>query len=679
VYDQLKRHLTTVDPWWPPLKQAGWKPNDVSPLDKCSHRGFMGSINNAYDSAPAKTPEEQKWEVGFKTWFEKQDEPLWANHKVDGLSVAVEYQDGNLVMGLTRGDCFKGENVTHHLLLMRDVPTVIRSKADVVVRGEVVFTQSTWETYKKVYPDAKAARNMASGIMGRKEVGDSTYLRFFAHGLEVLANDRDPAPNTIEERFDWLKQNGFVTPQGTLCGSYFECQQFFERVAIQRENNKLPYEIDGVVYTINNVFKLASLGVDSSRCHRGQVAWKFPAMNGISVLKAVRWQVGHTGQLTPVGEVADVMIGDVTVTKASLANPDEIQRLGIMIGDLVEVSRQGDVIPKVIRRIQDPSIARTLSKIEIPKVCPECGGNTGKRAKVSGEDGAVLYCKNVECPAQSTGKIHKWVVSTNMLGIGKNIIQAMVDAELVDNPADLYRLDVNALGHMKFGKQEFGHNRATKVIDTINAKKSLPLDMFLGALGVQGLGEGVVGNVRERMPGEFDTLGDWIDSDKLVTHAEALSMPNTAKPIHERLIAKRPLIINLLGAGVTIEDDSKGTMPTSEDGPASGMVFCLTGSFPEKKSVYYEHIKMAGGDYEEDVRDNVTHVVVHDKKGKATGKRAKAEKRGILVCDIVDFFNLLGYEAVPAGSSPGGSGQPEDLEGQLKMFGTGDEDAEYPV
>jgi DNA ligase (NAD+) len=676
VYDQLKRHLTTVDPWWPPLKQAGWKPNDLSPLELCNHKGFMGSINNAYDYAPRKTPEEQKWEVGFKTWRDVMGESVWANHKVDGLSVAVEYQHGQLVMGLTRGDCVQGENITHHLPLMRDVPSFIQSKAHVVVRGEVVFTTSGWEEYKKVCPNAKVPRNMAAGIMGRKEVGDSHYLRFFAHGLEVLATDVYPAPNTIEERFDWLKENGFATPQGCLCSSFFECQQFFEHVSTQRENGKLAYEIDGVVYTINNVFRLAGLGVDSQRCHRGQVAWKFPAMGGITTLKEVAWQVGHTGAISPVGIVLPVMVGGVTIQRASLANPDEIKRLDVALGDQVEVSRMGDVIPKITSVVGRRD---NRQPIVPPTTCPECGGTTGKRAKVGGEAGAVLYCKNVECPAQSTGKIHKWVISTNMLGIGKNIIQAMVDAQLADTPADLYRLDIIALEQMKFGKQKFGHNRATKVIDTINAKKSLPLDMFLGALGVQGLGEGVVGNVRERMPGEFDTLGDWIDSDKLVTHAEALSMPNTAKPIHERLIAKRPLIINLLGAGVTIEDDTKATAQVDWDGPAKGMVFCLTGSFPEKKSVYYERIKMASGQYEEDVRDNVTHVVVQDKTGKATGKRAKAEKKGIPVCNLTEFFNLLGSEVVPVGTAQSGADQPEDLEGQLKMFGTGDEDAEYPV
>ncbi len=207
----------------------------------------------------------------------------------------------------------------------------------------------------------------------------------------------------------------------------------------------------------------------------------------------------------------------------------------------------------------------------------------------------------------------------------------------------------------------------------------LPLGIFLAGLGVDGLGEGVVENVREKMPNDFDTIDDWIKTNKLVTHAVALSMRNTGEAIHNRLLAKRTLIQNLFDAGVTIDDNaSKGTVPVVSDGPAKGMIFCLTGSFPEVKAHYYQMIRAAGGEIEEDFRSTVTHVVVKTKDGKATGKRAKAEKNGIPVLDLTEFMALVAPDEATPGIRPGELVLPAGQGEQVRPTGTADEPDGYP-
>jgi DNA ligase (NAD+) len=673
-YDQLKRLIRDADPDWEPLKQAGWKINTLSPLDKCTHKGFMGSIYNAYDYAPKKAPEDQKWEIGMQQWRANVTGcvvDLYSMLKVDGLSVGLEYQNGQLQVALMRGDCIEGENVTEHILQMRDAPAMINWKGHGVVRGEVVMYASDWEEYKRLNPDAKNPRNVASGIMGRKETSDVRFLRFVAHSFQIFATKVTHQARTFEDDFNFLREQGFVPPRGRLCHGLGHVKEFYEQVAADRMDNKLPYEIDGVVVVVNSIGAYTSLGVDSGRCPKGAVAWKFAAITAKSIINTVEVTVGHNGKLTPVANLEPTPIGGVTVSRASLANFEECKRLGAHIGSQVIIARQGDVIPKVTQVLASFEGSKP---IVAPNECPVCGGKVGPRKTVDGTDTADVYCLNEdECPAQSTGKINKWIKDTGIMDVGKKIVAAMVEGNLITTPADLYRLDLVSLSEMKFGKSQYGVKRATKTIDSINAHRSLPLEVFLGALGVRGLGAGVVANVREKMPGQFDKLSDWIGCTKLIDFADDVSLPNVARSIYEGLTARSGLVEDLLRVGVAIAAPASPAASGATAGPLSGKVILLTGDFPEKKKVYHEQITARGGAVEEDFTSKVTDVVVFiipDDPSKLTGKGKKAHAKGILH-DFAWLTTQLGSPAAPPPEI-----KHDDVPGQMTIADAVEED--YP-
>lgn len=646
-FDALKREICEIDPTWAPLHQAGWKVNPMSPLQKGKHVGFMGSIYNAYDYAPAKVIESEKWRVGFQEWtlsttakIDEEDEAdsfeVYAAPKIDGLSVGVEYNMGKLVVALTRGDCVEGENVTDHMVQL-GVPAFIDDMSHFVVRGEVVFKTTEWQKYLITHPEAKNPRNAASGIMGRKEVQDAHCLNFIAHGITPIGTHRFGLADSFSGQLKHLESLDFEPVMGKLLTGRMACEQYFEKITAKRD--ELPFEIDGVVFRVNNIAAYDSLGVDSGRCPRGAVAWKFPSLQVTTKLISVHLTVGHTGVIAPTAGLTPVPIGGVTVSKASLANFEEIARLGIYINDTVVVSRQGDVIPKIMGLAPGGSAGQARERIYVPTSCPICQGKVGPKAKVGGEAGALLYCLNQDCPAKSTGKINKWINDTSMMGVGKAIVDAMVAANLIYDVADLYVLRQIELATMPFNEGEFGKKRAGNVVAAIQKKKTLPLNLFLGALGVPGLGEGVVRNVREKMPGEFDKLTDWVGCTKMIDFADRIGLPNTARGIYTSLSDRQPLVAKLLHVGVTIAQETAPAASQEAGGPLAGKVFCLTGSFPQKKSMIEAAIRSNGGSTEDDVRGNVTHVVmdVVPSDDALTGKGKKARAKGLPLMSLVEL------------------------------------------
>jgi DNA ligase (NAD+) len=650
VFDELKRSIRQEDPRWMPLLVAGWRVNKLSPLQKAAHAGFMGSIYNAADYASDGLGEEERWVSGMQIWMDRaKSERYYATLKVDGLSVGVEYNDGEMQVAITRGDCLMGENVTHHMQCIIDCPAVVTSKAHFVVRGEVVLFTNVWTKFQAEHPEYKAARNAAAGMLGRKDTSSSHLLRFLVHGLDILDASGEYRPTTMSYAMDWLKEIGFTGPVASMITNIEEAQDLHLQMKEHRGVGNLPYEIDGIVFCVNDLNKYKSLGIDSGRCPRGAVAWKFPTQKATTKFLGVDVSVGHSGKLTPTAMIEPVTIGSVTVQRASLSNWELISAMDLRIGDIVEVERCGDVIPGII------GVAKSNGgePVTEPSTCPVCGGSAGRRTLAAKKKGQApplssdTFCLNPDCEAKSTGKINKWVSDTNMLGVGPAIVEAMVEDNLISDPADLYLLTLVELGAMKFGKAagpaQFGIKRATSVIEAISGKKIIPLNMILGALGVQGLGEGIAKQVREKMPGHFDKLEDWVNSTKLCDFGSQVGLPNIANTIHTALWGKRTLVNKLLAAGVRVEDPTPQIASGKAAGPLAAKIFCLTGGFPEQKAVYHDKIAKAGGGVEDDVRSNVTHVVVFElpAPGKETGKASKAIKRGLPLIDLKQLTEML--------------------------------------
>jgi DNA ligase (NAD+) len=350
-----------------------------------------------------------------------------------------------------------------------------------------------------------------------------------------------------------------------------------------------------------------------------------------------------------VALLAPVDVLGVTVGRASLKNYDEVKRLGIRIGDVVELTRGGDVIPDILKVVTHGD----GESITQPTACPKCDGEAGRIKKVGGDLGALTYCLNPECEAKVSGAIKRWVKTANMIGVGEEIIDKACEHGVLADPADLYRVTEEQLAAVPFGRSTFGPTRAKKVLAVINGKRRVRLRTFIDGLGVRGLGEGVVDNVREKAPGQFDTIGDWL-SGRMLAMADQIGLTNTAERYHGGLVARAGLVQKLADSGVEIAAD-----PVAGDKPAATYVFCLTGGFPDQKKVYYAQIEAAGCEWRDDVKDDVTHVVVHERVAAATGKAAKALKRGLPLIDLQEMLALISnpckapeVDALVASASP---------------------------
>lgn len=413
-FDDLKREIRRQSPQDPVLKLVGAPAPAKSHLKKAKHAIHMGSVCNSDRHGT-------DYDEGVRNWFAKMNRTAIATLKVDGLSVAVRYEKGQFVRAITRGNGIEGEDISANVLRMGDVPFITSQYFTGWVRGELVIYRTEWESLKKTTIDFTTARNAAAGISRRKDGEHAERCRLVAHDL-VPDHERIV---TFMKRMDTLNWLGFKTPNAQYITDAITLQRHLDAIIAHRDD--CVYEIDGVVFTVDDTATLDSLGIDGEACYRGQVAWKFAAMTAQTELIDVKLTVGHTGAINPTAALAPCTIGGVCVTSASLCNFDEIKRLGVAIGDTVTVSRQGDVIPKVLGISVKKWVGndRRAFEILLPAKCPVCEGSVGYRKNVGGDEGVILYCQNDECDAKATGKLKRWIKSLDMRGIGDEVLNAL--------------------------------------------------------------------------------------------------------------------------------------------------------------------------------------------------------------------------------------------------------------
>jgi DNA ligase (NAD+) len=649
TYDTLKRQLRERAPDHSFLKQVGAPAPKSSHLKKARHKIHMGSVANAMN------------EEEFNKWWNKYGKPtLFATLKVDGLSINLEYEKGQFKRAITRGDGIEGEDVTANVIRARDLPLYLSEHKDFTgsVRAEVLLYKEDW---KKVDPDAKTARNAAAGTVRRKNGKGAEWLRVIAHDLyptKMVApgtvrnshpldasNDSEHVTTefkTVYRKFLHLMHMGFKVPLATTAFPVEDPAHTFNYVAENREG--LPYEIDGVVFSIDDAEKFYDLGIDGEACYRGQIARKFPAQSAVTQLLGVTLTVGHTGAVNPVAVLAPVLIGGVTVTSASLANFDEIDRLGLHIGDSVSLDRAGDVIPKltgVVVRGEGGQVLR-------PKVCPACAGELSTRTNVSGEIGVIIYCLNQECPAKPIGKLKRWVKSLNILGAGDEVLEALLEARIVETVDDLYYLDQHAdwkLADLKLNGRRFGEKRAQSLLAEINKTKELTLDRFLGSLGIQHLGKRRVELIRKAEPdGRLNNIHDWFsvegsggdDFSYLIAFAGDLGIPGIAAEIQADINANRELITRLLRC-IKIKPEEPVVQPLT-DSPLSAKSFCFTGCRPnpEEKAV----LAQLGAEEKSGVSKGLTYLVTKT-EDTTSSKAVKAKSLDVKLITYDRFKSLL--------------------------------------
>lgn len=628
-YDRMMRELQELERQHPelitpdsPTQRVGGAPREG--FVKVEHSSPMLSLDNAFNEGELRDFDRRVRELLGGARYR-----YVAELKLDGLSMAVHYENGLMVRAITRGDGLVGEDVTENARTIRSLPLRLRSGEETCeVRGEVIMTL---EAFRKLNEEREAQglpryanpRNSAAGSIRVLDpsITASRQLDYYAY---FLLRDGRPALPSHWESLQRLEKMGFkVNPHRRLCKNFDELWEFITEWEEKRES--LPYEIDGVVVKLDSVAQWEQLGA-TAKAPRWAIAYKYPARSAVTVLEDIEVQVGRTGVLTPVAHLKPVYVGGVTVSRATLHNEDEIERLGLAIGDKVEVYRSGDVIPKVVRVVERAPDRRPF---QMPKKCPVCGG------KVVREEGEVASrCINTNCPARLKESIRHFASRgvMDIDGLGDALINQLVDRGLVKSIADLYRLKKEQLVEL----ERMGDKSAQKIIDNINASRSQPLPRLLNGLGIPFVGERTAQILAETF-GSLDAIAK-ADLETLQSAEEV--GPKVAHSIYTffREPRNRELIERLRKEGLQFTYETK----RPEEGPLTGLTFVLTGTLPnltrnEAKAL----IERAGGKVASSVSRKTSYVVAGSEPG---SKLDKARELGVPVIDEAKLLEMAGEE-----------------------------------
>ena len=635
-FDVLMRQLKDLEAGHPdlitpdsPTQRVGGKPREG--FVKVRHSSPMLSLDNTYSEEELRA-----WERRVHELSGRSDVDYVCELKLDGMSLALIYEDGGLVRGITRGDGSVGEDVTLNVRTVRSIPLSVDKEKlkkagvplDFEVRGELLMPTAAFKKLNEERERAGLAtfanpRNFTAGTVRQLDstVTAQRRLDFFPYIL--LADGRtyfDRHWKTLEALHDL----GFKVNQNrTLVHSMNEGWAFIQQWEEKRES--LPYEIDGIVVKVDRTAFQDELGF-TGKAPRWAIAYKYAARAGITKLEKVRWQVGRTGKLTPVAELAPVLIGGTTVRNATLHNMDEVERLGVKIGDWVQVERGGDVIPKVAKVVDDKDHPRGHGGIEAPEKCPVCG------TKVVRTEGEVDYrCVNADCPAKLHETIRHFASRgvMNIDGMGDALIAQLTEKGLVKNVADIYKLSKNDL----LGLERFADKSAQNIIKEIENSKNLPLERVIYGLGIRFVGERTARFLAEHF-GSMEAL-EKASEEELQSVNEV--GPRIAQSIAEffSVSANQNLVARLREAGLTLsgEKRQRGTK-------LAGKTFVLTGTLAKyTRDEAKKMIEGAGGKVTGSVSKKTDYVVAGTDAG---SKLDKAKELGVTVIEEKELEELAG-------------------------------------
>ena len=477
---QLEKDYTFLKHKNSPSKNVGFKPSKN--FKKVSHKVPMLSLANAFSEEDLKNFEKKI----FNFLDQKQDKILEysAEPKIDGISASLTYKKGKFIQGLSRGDGKQGEDITSNLLTIKDIPKFITSKdfpKEIDIRGEVFIKNSD---FKKIKDNFANPRNAASGSLRQKNPSDTKKipLKFIAY---TYGYEKGLGVSTQSEFLEKLKKWGFkINPQNKVISGIKDLMSNYKNIENKRE--ELDFDIDGIVYKINNLSLQKRLG-NVANAPRWAIAHKFSANKSISKILNIDIQVGRTGALTPVAKIKPVKIGGVVVSNATLHNEDEIVRKDIRVGDTVTIERAGDVIPHVVSVDKDKR-DKDIKKFVFPTKCP-CGFKTVKEFnKITKKFDAVRRCpdRGFDCDIMAIEKLKHFVSKEafNIDGLGKKIVEQFWELKLIKLPQDIFSLDYSKIEKLDgWGKLSVANLRYS-----INEKKIISLEKFIYSLGIRHIG-----------------------------------------------------------------------------------------------------------------------------------------------------------------------------------------------
>lgn len=578
-------------------------PSDSS-WPKTRHEIPMGSLDKvqSVDAVTGWIINHSRPADATQTAFEE----LLVTEKLDGISISVAYDKGRLQHAVTRGDGNVGEDITPNVARMQGIPRGLDFDRPVTLRGEIVLHKVD---LAKHFPSNANARNTAAGTAKRLDGKGCEHLTVYfyqVHGLD-LAKDSD--------QFLWLESYGFKRPNwyvtAMVPGAKTPQDLWVDYQTKLRD--ELPYEIDGLVVRLNDLAYQVSLGELHGR-PRGAVAFKFTPITRSTTAIGLTAQVGGQGRITPVAEVRPVNLLGASVRRASLYNWGYIRQIGFHVGSRVTITRSNDVIPRIVA-VDNP----VPDGAPAPAHCPECHAPTEW-------DGDYLTCPNTaECPAQVEGRLRRWVKELGILEWGDALVERVVQERLATTVAGLYRLSEEALA----GLDRMGPASARKARDQLWSVLPLPLESFLGALGIPLCATSTLEII----------VGAGFDSLDAITGATVEQLeniggvgPKRAQSLVGWLARNHELVHDMLASGVTIKPPTKGRF--------TGKSFCFTGKMVEKRPVLEKLVKDAGGQVKKSVGKGLSYLVTAD-PASASGKAAAARQHGTACISEAEFLEML--------------------------------------
>jgi DNA ligase (NAD+) len=634
-YDRLLKQLQQLEAEHPelitadsPTQRIGDAP--VSHLRQVAHRVPMLSIDNTYSQQE------------LTAYFQRSekllpDEPIqWVmEYKIDGVAASILYEDGVLSRAVTRGNGEIGDDITHNVRTIHDLPLMLHGDdvpSSLEIRGEVYMTDADLADLNVRQVDAglepyKNTRNVTAGTIRLLDpaIAAKRRLRFFAHGV---GHTDGLSADSHMDFLNIIQRLGIpATPDVRLLQGSAEALQAIAELEVAMPD--LPFEIDGIVFKVNQLAQRQKLGI-RSKSPRWIVAYKFERYEAVTRLEKIEVQVGKTGAITPVAYLEPVNIADTTVSRASLHNADEIERLDIREGDMVVVEKAGKIIPKVIR-VEKHLRTEELPTYRFPSQCPVCN-----EPLTRDEGGVYIRCTNPTCPAQLRQRLVYYASRTGMDidGLGEKIVDQLVQKRLVHTVADLYRLTADQLiDRLELVKER----KAKKLIESIQETKSRGLARVLMSISIRHVGPRVAKLLTQRYP--------TIQSLQSASVAELASIHEVgdaiAQSVHQFLHSRagQRLIDELIDVGVELSEPHNSEAVPAADTTFAGKTFVVTGTLSRyTRTEIKELIESLGGRASESVSKKTDYVIAGENAG---SKLTKAQQLGIRILSEDDFAAML--------------------------------------
>ena len=623
-YDMLMQELKGLEAEYPefvlpssPTQRVGGEA--LSKFEKVTHKVQMGSLQDVFSF-------EQLEEFVTRCRNTVENPSFIVEPKIDGLSVSLEYENGILRRGSTRGDGFVGEDVTANLKTVGSIPLKIKNAPEFLeVRGEVYmpkekFLKLVEQQELKDEQPFKNPRNAAAGSLRQKnsKITAKRGLDIFVFNIQQIEGREI---TSHKQSLDYIKSLGLkVIPSYVECTTYSEIEQEIQR--IDQIRNTLSYDIDGIVIKVDSFKQRETLG-SSSKVPKWAIAYKFPPEEKETTLRNIEVNVGRTGAITPVAVFDPVILAGTSVSRAVLHNQDFITQKDIRIGDKIIIRKAGEFIPEVVKSV---SHVENSEPFILPAKCPVCGTES-----VRYEDEAVLRCPNPDCPAQLLKSIIHFASkgAMDIDGMGDAIVKALVENNLVKSVADIYTLKAEQIASL----ERLGEKSAENLINAIEKSKSRPLDKVIFALGIRNIGQASAKLLCEKFPSIEKIMSATAEEIEEIDGFGKVMSENVAKAFSEQ--HRKDLISRLLELGVKMEYQATQT----NDNRFEGMTFVLTGTLETlKRDEAKKIIESFGGKVSGSVSKKTTFVVAGEEAG---SKLEKAQSLGVNVLSETEFLEKI--------------------------------------